>query len=155
MPGRLSCVLVCCLLLLLPGCSLGDREPPPGQGELVVDGRQILVEPGLTRDFMPGATPPDGDPMVIYVKLWAPDSQPLPPELGANRAWVVNGRAVWETGLKPDSGSWRPPYLTGAYACGGPKWGPDIPVDVTVRVFLPGGETVHVLVPDCVIGRVE
>jgi len=153
MTGRLTAALA--LVLLLTGCNLFVHQPPPGQTELRVDGRQVLVVPSLSRDFMPGSNPPDGSPMAIYVKLWAPDSQPLPPELGANRAWVVNGRAVWETGLVSDTGSWRPPFMTGAYARGGPKWGPDIPVDVTVRVTLPAGKTVHVLVPDCIITRLQ
>ena len=36
---------------------------------------------------------------------------------------------------------------------GGPKWGPSIRVDVTVRIILPNGDSTRVRVPRCLISR--
>jgi len=116
----------------------------------VVDGRQILVEPELYRDFFPGSAAPGGSPLSLYIKLRAADSLPLPQGLLGTRAWVVYSSSAWETGLTQDT-TWKPVYRTGFYADGGPKWGPNVAVDVTARVVQTGGGTWDILVPDCLI----
>jgi len=152
MTGRLTIALA--LVLLLTGCNLFVHEPPPGQTELLVDGRQMLVIPSVSRAFKPGGSPPDGSPLSIGFRLWAPDSQPLPADLNATRVWVVNGRAVWETGLARDDG-WLPPYARDFHAHNGPKWEPGALVDVTLRFVLADTATWYLYIPDCIIERVE
>ncbi len=142
--------LILLALVLLLGSCHQVTEPPLGQLELVVDGRRLDVHPGLTRNFFPGATPPGGDPLVISVRIEAPDSAALPSGLAATAAWVVCGTSVWETRLVPDP-TWMPAYAAGFFAKGGPKWDPGLAADVTLRFMRPGGETWHVFIPDCVI----
>ncbi|GEM_PF-1588028 len=144
-----SALGVLTLALLLCSCSRFSL-PPTGQLELVVDGRQIQVEPGLGRDFFPGTAPPGGTPLGLYIHLRATDSLPLPQGLVGTRAWVVYNSAVWETGLTQDT-TWKPVYAAGFYAGGGPKWGPNVYVDVTVHMVQTGGGTWDILVPDCLI----
>ena len=141
---------------LLPACALlmcvCDHWPPPAQHGLVVDGRTIEVEPGVGRDF-PGF-PSREKPLVLLVELRAPDSLPLPQGLAATHAWVVHGSAVWETDLIPSPDTTgRPACETSCYAGGGPDWGPDMAVDVTVRVVQPGRGEWYILVPGILITK--
>jgi len=145
-PGVLLCLL---LAALLPCACHHTSFPPPGQPTLEVDGREILVEPSLVRNIMPGG-PPGGGPMMLHVGLAAADSLRLPSGLNASRAWVVSGSKVWETDLARESG-WAPIYKAEFLAYNGPKWGIGIYVDVTVRVDREGGTYWYIEVPDCLI----
>jgi hypothetical protein len=150
--GLVKRLLLLALILLLGSCH-HLTEPPLGQLELVVDGRRLDVRPELWRNFFPYATPPDGDPLVVYVRIEAPDSAALPPGLAATASWVVRGGDIWETRLVSDP-TWMPAYAAGFYAKGGPKWDPGLTADVTLRFTRPGGETWDVLIPGCVIQMV-
>jgi hypothetical protein len=136
-------------VLLLASCD-HVAEPLSGNVGFVVDGRQILVEPELWRSFFPGSTPPDGDPLALFVHLRAPDSLALPSGLVATRAWVFDESGFWETELVREQ-TWCPPNLARYHAYDGPKWGPGIRVDVTVQVVQAGGGTWNVFIPGCVI----
>ncbi len=143
-------VLLCLLLVvLLPTACHHASLPPPGQPTLEVDGREILVEPSIFRNIMPGG-PPGGGPMMLYVHLQAADSLALPSGLVATHAWVVDSPKVWETELERDP-SWTPIYVARFYVSNGPKWGIGIYVDVTVRIDREGGTYWYVEVPDCLI----
>ena len=147
---RLLPLMLLCAALLPCGC---HYHPPvlQEQPELVVDGRDIVVYSYLNRDFQP-EYPPDGPPLTVYIRLFAPDSQPLPQGLSADHAWLVNGRSVWATDLAKSDGT-QLPCNSGFQARGGPKWAVGTDVDVTVRVILPNWNTCYVLVPRCSIGR--
>ena len=147
---RLHPLMLLCAALLPCGCHYYPPVPQ-GQLELVVDGRDIVVYSSLNRDFQP-EYPPDGPPLTAYIRLFAPDSQPLPQGLSADRAWLVNGRSVWATDLAKSGGT-QLPCNAGFQAYGGPKWDVGTDVDVTVRVILPNRGTCYVLVPRCSIGR--
>jgi len=88
--------------------------------------------------------------MMLYVRLRSADSLALPSGLGATRAWAVDGSHVWETELQRDP-AWTPACSAGFYASYGPRWGPNIYVDVTVRVDREGGSTWYVRIPRCLI----
>ena len=144
----LSIMLLCAALL---PCGCHYQPPvPQGQLELVVDGRDIVVYSYLNRNFQP-EYPPDGPPLTVYIRLFAPDSQPLPLGLSVEHAWLVNGRSVWATDLA-NSDETLLPCNSGFQAGGGPKWDVGTDVDVTVRVILPNRDTYYVLVPRCSIG---
>ena len=144
---------VLALTLLLASCH-HVAEPPPGQPELVVDGRQILVEPSLSRDFPWGSR--DGDPLLVYIRLVASDSIALPVGLAATRAWVVCNADVWETGLT-EHVAWKSDFHSAYYADGGPKWKltPGLTADVTVRIIQSGGGTWDILIRDCVVASLQ
>ncbi len=138
------------LAALLPCACHHTPFPPPGQPTLVVDGRQILVEPELWRDFFPGYAPPGGTPLRLGVHLRAADSLSLPRGLTGSHAWVVYQSGVWETDLALDT-TWKSTCEARYWASGGPKWGPNVAVDVTVRVIQAAGESWDVLVKACTI----
>jgi hypothetical protein len=140
-----------CLLLPILACDLGRA---PGIADVEVDGREIVIEPYLVRGFMPGMSPPDGGPLAVYIDLAASDSLPLPQGLSADHAWVVKGLATWETDMMKDETS-PSPWNAVFRGFGGPKWGPSIRVDVTVRIALPDGGSTRVRIPRCMINRSE
>jgi hypothetical protein len=136
---------------LLPCTCHYDWLVPRGQPKLVVDGRDIAVYAYLNRDFQP-EYPPDGPPLTVYVRLFAPDSQPLPQGLSADHAWLVNRHSIWATDLAKYDGT-QLPCNSGFQAHGGPKWDVGADVDVTVRVVLSNLDICYILVPGCSIGR--
>ena len=138
--------------LLLPVLACDMDGPAPGTADIVVDGRGVVVELWLGRDFMPGMSPPDGSPLAVYVGLIASDSLALPQGLLVDHAWVVNDHSMWETYMKKDETSPHP-WSAVFRGFGGPKWGPGIPVDVAVRLILPDGDSTCVRIPGCLIAR--
>jgi len=99
-----------------------------------VDGREYTLSASAWRDFQPIA-PPDGQPLIVVVKVSPTDAQPLPGGLAIDRVWVVHGKDRWS--VKPEPASLRgvttPTDLETAVR-GGPKWGPGIKVDVVARL---------------------
>ncbi len=99
-----------------------------------IDGHEYILTANAWRDFQPVA-PPDGQPLIVVVKVSPTDAQPLPGDLAIDRVWVVNGRDRWSA--QPEAASLRgvttPTNLETAVR-GGPKWGPGIKVDVVARL---------------------
>jgi hypothetical protein len=99
-----------------------------------VGGHTLRLETYLWRDFMP-ISPPDGRPLSAVLRVLAADGRPLPPDLRADRLWVLKGGEVWTTALgapRPEDAS-RPDRRE-YVARGGPKWMPGERVDVVVRL---------------------
>jgi hypothetical protein len=99
-----------------------------------IDGREYTLTANAWRDFQPVA-PPDGQPLIVVVKVAAADTQPMPGDLAIDRVWVVNGKSRWAVEPEPASlrGVTTPTHLETAVR-GGPKWGPGIKVDVVARL---------------------
>ena len=87
------------------------------------------LESDLWRDFMP-ISPPDGKPLIAVVRLVS--DAPIPNDVKLVYLWVVSDGRVWATKFSEE------PVVMGntiqGVARGGPKWGPDISVDVVVAV---------------------
>jgi hypothetical protein len=87
------------------------------------------LETDLWRDFMP-ISPPDGKPLIAVVRLVS--DAPIPDDVKLVYLWVVSDGRVWATKFAEE------PVVSGntteGVARGGPKWGPDIAVDVVVGV---------------------
>jgi hypothetical protein len=79
------------------------------------------------RDFQPVA-PPNGQPLVVVVKVSPSDMMPLPIDIAIDRVWVLNDKEQWSAAPAPGA--------TGLETAvrNGPKWGPGIKVDVVVRL---------------------
>jgi hypothetical protein len=110
---------------------------------VVIDGRSLSLSAYPWRDFMPSTIPaPNGTPMMVALRVSTSDKTPFPNNLRIDRAWVLFGEQVWETSefrhLKtPGKNSWiecSESPMCEATARGGPKWGPDVLVDVVVRL---------------------
>jgi len=140
---------------MLAGCSDNSTTPAGGftlsklgstPDTLTVGGRDYVLHATLWRDFMP-ISPPDGKPLNVVVRFVALDGEPIPAGTELTSLWVVNGIMVWNTSdLKP--GATTPDSEIERVAGGGPKWGPDIRVDVLVEVPFDDESTYKVQVRD-------
>lgn len=98
----------------------------------------LRLEAVAWRDFMP-MSPSGGSMLFLIVRLRTASGEPLPDGIGVSTAWVVNGSMAWVTGPAPTGAPWGPDVIE-LMATGGPRWGPDVPVDVAVKVTgLEGG----------------
>jgi hypothetical protein len=135
-------ILTISALVVLPACDddvSAPDSPLPYDVSLsqLVSAPEILDLPSqnyhlkadLWRDFMP-ISPPDGKPLIAVVRLVS--DAPIPDDVTLVYLWVVNDGLVWATKFSEE------PVRSGntiqGVARGGPKWGPDISVDVVVAV---------------------
>jgi hypothetical protein len=132
-----------CLFLTVFGCQATDGLTPSIALEDLLDapvsvsigGRDFILETFLWRDFMP-ISPPDGKPLIAIVWTVATDSLAVPSSLECDRIYVILDNELWESALAPPDGSGNgEDYKLERVARDGPKWGPDIAVDVVVRLF--------------------
>ncbi len=155
-----SLLIVFLFWVIVSGCGIGGLSGPSiplsdllsAPEKVVIDGREYDLDAFLWRDFMP-ISPPDGHLLAAVITVTATDSLELPPGLDANRLWVIDGNKVWET----EFSDWRNrprPYQLKKSVGGGPKWGPEIFVDVVVRL-VQGDRTYLIKAPDQRIGRTD
>jgi hypothetical protein len=130
--ARLGILTVC--VLAFAACSASPVAPEPSFSELrtapttvTIAGATVVLEAALWRDFQPIA-PPDGAPLIVAVRL--PQST-----LSIDRIWVVFGDQIF---------SGTPEQTRGAAEWvlrDGPKWGPNVTVDVVARLGANGSST--------------
>ena len=116
----------------------GDLRAAP---VTVMVGQQALVlAPSLYRDFQP-SSPPDGKPLTAVLQIKAIDGAALAATFHVDGAWVINGTEVWTASVGEEKlASPRPVYYE-VVARDGPKWGPNVSVDVVVRIREPSGSS--------------
>ncbi len=102
-----------------------------------IDGHSYMLECFLWRDFMP-VSPPDGKPLVAHVIVSDVDSLDIPETISLILLWVIKGDEVWETSFSNESLPSTPPRQLPKIARNGPKWGPNIYVDVVVQIMNAG-----------------
>jgi len=129
-------LLGCAVLMAVAGCGTACRCRRSGSSTIAaapervqIEGREFSLTASAWRDFQPVA-PPNGQPLVVVVKVSASDMMPSPSDVAIDRVWVLNGKEQWTAA--PASGA------TGLETAvrNGPKWGPGIKVDVVARLKL-------------------
>jgi hypothetical protein len=122
--------------------------------ESEVQGRTYVLETELWRDFMP-FSPPDGKPLIALIRVCARDSAELPAELDIARLWVIKGKDMWETRFSGQAA--RPNlYTLERVARDGPKWGPNVRVDVVAGLVHEADDKIYLLrASDQLIFRTE
>ena len=133
--ATINIVLLCCAVLMAAaGCGTACRccrrtavAPASATERVQIDGREYTLTASAWRDFQPVA-PPDGQPLVVVVKLTSADQASVPADLEIDHVWVLKGKEQWSA--KPEAGA-RPSETS---VRGGPKWGPGIKVDVVARL---------------------
>jgi hypothetical protein len=103
--------------------------------QIQIDSRSYRLEASLWRDFMPSC-PPDGKPLTALILVTAIDQLPFPANVDADKLWIINGQQVWETEFSDEEIVQDPNrrHQLEKVARDGPKWGPDIYVEVVVKV---------------------
>lgn len=120
------------------GISSIDDNPTYGEllksPQIIEIGRQeFVLSAFLWRDFMP-VSPPDGKEMTAIVKVIVADSSKFPTSIKAGRMWVINDNLVWSTTFSETQ--FGGDYELVKVARGGPKWGPEIDVDIVVELIV-------------------
>lgn len=101
---------------------------------LKIENQRFVLSTVLWRDFQP-VSPPDGKPLIALAYIQTTDSSTISSSIDADAIYIVYNNQVWKSFfsneiLTPDD---LRPYRIGRIAREGPKWGPDVYVDVIVR----------------------
>jgi hypothetical protein len=125
-------------VVIVAGCGTACRcrrpaaaSPASAPERVAIDGHEYTLTASAWRDFQPIA-PPDGQPLVVVLKMSAADKTPVPALLVDN-VWVLKGREQWSTKPERAIPEQAVSHLETSVR-GGPKWGPGIKVDVVVRL---------------------
>ncbi len=132
--------LVLFALLILISCR-DETEIPIDQllavpETISIQNQQLLLSTSVSRVI------PDDHPIYGTCFVHAIDSTPLPPSLTMDVMWIVYNQEVWKTQLSEKHTQIVPQHITISKTFrNGPKWGPDVHVDVIVRVRYNEGST--------------
>ena len=100
--------------------------------EVNVGGITYSLETYMYRDFMP-ISPPDGRPLIVIIRVHALGVNDFPLSTIIERLWLIDGSNIISTlpteKYSVDGNTFRMAFLNG------PKWGPDIFVDVIVKLI--------------------
>jgi hypothetical protein len=121
---------------------------------IVVQGRSLTLSAFLWRDFMP-ISPPDGKPLVAIVTITALDTARLPASISCDVVWIVYSGEIWKAWLQREASGNVKPNQMSLMARDGPKWGPNVFVDVIVRVSGDSGQARLLRAPRQWIGRTD
>lgn len=117
--------------------SLASLQAAPEH--ITIENRTYRLKTVLWRDFQP-SSPPDGKPLIAVVKIIPNDTLKFPANIDADHLWVVNGQEIWSTSFS-DEDIPQDEYRLERIARNGPKWGPDITVDVIIRLIVNNHDT--------------
>lgn len=120
----ISLICVGCGSPSAPDAPLSDLRRAPAV--VTIDGTMIQPQVVVWRDFQP-ISPADGQPLRVSVRV-----TPTVPSVAVDRIWVLLGDSVWDATPQRIEGSAE--WL----ATDGPKWGPDVTVDVVSRLRASG-----------------
>ena len=85
----------------------------------------------MWRDFMP-ISPPDGKPLIAVITVYAHNAENFPLTTKIERLWIINGAEIKSASatdeFKVDGNQYEMVFRDG------PKWGPDIVIDVVVKM---------------------
>jgi hypothetical protein len=161
---KLTVVLGCLLFLALAGCGSDENNPlvpkiPADElrtapQRIALGDQEYALETHLWRDFMP-ISPPDGKPLIALLRVVEQNAEPIAPDLKVEYLWVINGAKIWATTLSDESLPPSPQNELQAIARGGPKWGPQIQVDVVVGLRCGQGSLQLLRAPNQWIGRTD
>ena len=126
-------IVIFAFMISTPSIGIDELLSAPEQIE--IDGRRYNLESFLWRDFMP-ISPPDGKNLIASVQITAADKLEFPSSIYPDRLWVIKGRGeIWETPFTNERPAPLHNYQLEIIARGGPKWGPNIQVDIVVKII--------------------
>lgn len=147
------------LVLVVAGCAGSSPTAPSdvtrsqlisAPPRIVADGKTLTLTSSLWRDFMP-ISPPDGKPLVAVLTIATADGSPVPATVTADTSWVIHSSDVWSAAVEQRPRAETAPAYE-VIARNGPKWGPDVTVDVVVRLVDSTGRSFLLRAPGQTIG---
>ena len=100
---------------------------------LIIESNRFVLDAFLWRDFMP-KSPPDGKPMISVNWLIEVDSIKIPDNIDLIKQHVIYNDLIWISKYENESRPTQPVYKIEKISREGPKWGPEIYVDVISKV---------------------
>lgn len=118
---------------------------------LLIGNNNLILTANLWRDFMPVAEE-NGSKMICLDQLTEVDRIPILSTIELKKQYVIKGSEVWIA----DYSEIRKgiDYILEGYVNGGPKWGPNIEVDVVCE-FENSGTTYRILAKSVLIHKTE
>lgn len=118
---------------------------------LELGGNNVVLRSDLWRDFMPIAEPGGSDLRAVTSLVDIFDI-PISSDIILTNHHVIYGEEVWTA--VPDTVDFTEPEILAGSVSGGPKWGPDVMVDVVLELeYL--GDTYRILAEDEEIIKTE
>ena len=142
-------ITVFAILIILTSCEEEDNNNESNGwidkeliGELIsksydtleVDSNTFVLDAFLWRNFMP-ITELGGEPMISINWLREIDSNYIPDNIDLIEQYVINNDSIWISDFENESRPPQPDYMIEKISRDGPKWGPEIYVDVISKVY--------------------
>jgi hypothetical protein len=100
------------------------RESPE---TIALGNNRLVLTTYLWRDFMPIAEE-NGSPLACVNNLTDVDSNAISSAIHLKKQYVIHGNEIWEADYMNSTNETE--FILQGFVNGGPKWGPDIQVDV-------------------------
>ena len=101
---------------------------------LIIGSNSFVLDAFLWRDFMP-ISPKDGKPMIAINWLISTGSVKIPDNISMVKQYVIYKNEIWEADYEnEDPAPSLPEYKMERISRNGPKWGPNIYVDVISKI---------------------
>ncbi len=103
---------------------------------LNIENQKLILSTYMWRDFQP-ISPPNGKPLIALVYIETVDSSVISSSIIANAVYIVYNNQVWKSFFTDGnlSPSELKSYRIAKIVREGPKWGPNVYVDVIVRIM--------------------
>ncbi|MDA9898308.1 hypothetical protein N9D69_01915 [Flavobacteriales bacterium] len=100
---------------------------------LIIESNKLVLDAYLWRDFMP-ISPPDGKTMISINWLRDIDSTEILDNIGLIEQYVIYNDSIWIAEYENETSTTQPDYKIKKRSREGPKWGPNICVDVISKI---------------------
>ncbi len=129
------CILLSCLSCKKEKHQTFADELRQSPEQITFETKTLDLIASLRRDFMP-ISEPGGSPLYANSTIIEVDSQDIPESIHLIKHFIIHGDEIWETEFTKINTlySWA---IRGS-SQNGPKWGPDIEVDVVCEFELNG-----------------
>ena len=118
---------------------------------IIMGSNYLILTTYMWRDFMPVAEE-NGSNLLCTIKLKDVDNVAISKSIKLNKLYVIKGDEIWTTNFSKIKNDIA--YILEGIANNGPKWGPDIDVDVVCE-FENSGTVYRILAKSQSINRTE
>lgn len=141
--GNLLCNLIL-LILFLNKCTDPISSPPDipietllsAPDTLIIENQKLILSTYLWRDFQP-ISPPDGKPLTALIYVETVDSSVISSLIDVDAVYINYNGQVWKSFINEEQPPVElKPFRITKIVHNGPKWGPNVKVDVIVRITL-------------------
>ena len=120
-----------------------------------IENNSFVLDAYLWRDFMP-MSPLNGRPLISVNKLIELNSETIPNNIDLVKQYVINEDSIWITDYEDERRNSNSPHIIERSSRNGPKWGPQVNVDVVSKIFdSKTGENHYLILKNVFINRTD